>query len=58
MYIVIYLQPTIVFAPGSVTAAAIVSHASDTADRVGRPTVLTLAAVLLLLPAEAALACR
>lgn len=51
------LSPTILFAPGSLSAASVslVSHARYSADRIGRPPLLPLPAPFFILPAEAAL---
>lgn len=47
--------PTILFAPGSVSAASVVRHARYSADGIGRSALLSLPAPLFVLPTEAAL---
>lgn len=51
------MSPTILFAPGSLSAASVsvVRHARYSADGIGRPALLSLPAPLFILPAEAAL---
>lgn len=48
---------TLLFAPGSLSAASVslFGHARHSADRIGRPTLLSFPASFLLLPAEASL---
>lgn len=57
MQLLSVMPPTILFAPGSLSAASVsvVRHACHPADWIGRPALLPLPAPLLILPAEAAL---